>query len=90
MGNTSRILQHLYSLNTSSPDFLRYLHALIQYDEEERYLTNLKDFELIRLLGFLGGVRAVLSTLASLETYFYRPSMRSRQATILLKSVQKS
>ena len=69
MGNTSRILQHLYSLNASSPYFLRYLHGLIQYDEEERYLTNLKDPELTRLLDFLDNVRAVPFTpLVSIQT----------------------
>ena len=59
MGNTSRILQRLYSLDISSPDFLRYLHCLIQHDEEERYLTNLKEPELTRLLDFLDKVRAI-------------------------------
>ena len=60
MGNSSRILQHLYSLDASSLDFSRYLHCLIRYDEEERYLTNLKEPELARLLGFLDKVRVVL------------------------------
>ena len=62
MGGTSRILQRLYSLHTSSPDFIRYLHLLIQRDEEERYLTNLKEPKLTRLLDFLDKVRAVPST----------------------------
>ena len=57
MGNTSRILQRLYSLDDSSPDFLRYLRFLIQRDEEEQYLINLKEPELARLLGFLEKVR---------------------------------
>ena len=61
MGKTSVILRHLYSLQTSSPDFLRYLHLLIQFDEEERYLTNLKEPELTRLLDFLDKVRAAPS-----------------------------
>ena len=63
MGNTYRILKRLYSLDGSSPNFLRLLHSLIQYDEEERYLTNLKELELTRLLDFLDKVRAVPSTL---------------------------
>ena len=59
MGNASKILQRLYSLDTSSPNFLRYFHCLIQHDEEEQYLTNLKEPELTRLLDFLDKVRAV-------------------------------
>ena len=58
MGNTSRILQRLYSLHTSSPDFMRYLHFLIQHDKEEQYLTDLKEPELTRLLDLLNKVRA--------------------------------
>ena len=74
MGNTSRILQHLYSLDGSSPDFLRHLHCLIQYDEEERYLTNLKGPELMRLLDLLDKVRATVpSTFVGLEADLYRP-----------------
>ena len=64
MGNTSRILRRLYSLHTSSPDFMRYLHFLIQQldqDKEEQYLTNLKEPELTRLLDFLDKVRAAPS-----------------------------
>ena len=62
MGNTSRILQRLYSLPTSSPDFARHLRYLIRYDKEERYLTNLKEPGLTRLLDLLDKVRAVPST----------------------------
>ena len=62
MGNTSRILKRLYSLDASSPDFLRLLHCLIQYDEEERYLTKVKDSEVMQLVDFLDKVRAVPST----------------------------
>ena len=62
MGNTSRILQRLYSLDASSPNFIRHLHCLIDYDEEERYLTNLEESELTRLLDFLDKVRTVPST----------------------------
>ena len=61
MGNTSRILRRLYSLHTSSPDFMRYLRFLIQQDKEEQYLTNLKEPELTRLLDFLDKVRAAPS-----------------------------
>ena len=64
MGNTSRILQRLYSLEPSdSPDFIRHLHFLIQHDEEEQYLTNLKEPELTRLLDFLDKVRVVTTIL---------------------------
>ena len=62
MGNTSRILQRLYSLHTSSPNFIRYLRVLIQHDEEEQYLASLKEPELTQLLDFLDKVRAVPST----------------------------
>ena len=62
MGNTSRILQRLYSLDASSRDFIRYLHCLIQFDEEEQYSTNLEEPELMQLVDFLDKVRAVPST----------------------------
>ena len=62
MENTSRILQHLYSLHTSSPDFIRYLNSLIQSDNEEGYLTSLEEPELTRLLDLLDKVRAAPST----------------------------
>ena len=62
MGKTSKILQYLYSLDASSPDFLRYLRRLIRIDEKERYLANLEGPELTRLVDFLDKVRAVLST----------------------------
>ena len=60
--NTSKTLQRLYSLHTSSPDFIHTLHSLIQFDEEEEYLTNLKEPELTRLLDFLDKVCAAPST----------------------------
>ena len=53
-------LHCLYSLGPSSPDFLRRLHALIHYDEEERYLSRLQGPELTRLLDFLDRVSALL------------------------------
>ena len=62
MGNTSKILQRLYSLDPSSPDFIRYLLCLIRYDDEEQYLTKLKEPELTRLLDFLEAVHASPST----------------------------
>ena len=62
MESASRILQRLYSLPTSSPDFIRDLHFLIQRDNEEEYLTNLEKPELTRLLDLLDNVRASPST----------------------------
>ena len=53
---TSQVLQHLYSLDTSSPDLPRYLHCLIQHDEEEQYLCSLEGLELIRVVNFLDDV----------------------------------
>ena len=57
--STPLILHRLYSLDTSSPNFLRDLHSLIQYDEKEQYLTNLQGSELARLVDFLDEVRAL-------------------------------
>jgi hypothetical protein len=54
--STSQVLQRLYSLDASSPDFLRYLYCLIQTDEEEQYLSSLQGLELVRLVDFLDGV----------------------------------
>ena len=54
---TSGVLQHLYSLGTSSHDLLRYLHCLIQSDDQEQYLTSLRGSELTRLVDFLDRVR---------------------------------
>ena len=55
--SASQILQHLYSLETSSPDFLRTLHGLIRHDEGERYSSSLQELELARLVDFLDDVR---------------------------------
>ena len=54
---TSQILRHLYSLDTSSPDFSRYLYHLIQSDGEDHYLLDLQGSDLIRLVDFLDKVR---------------------------------
>ena len=62
---TASILQRLYSLNISSPDFsldtspdfLRDLHDLIQSDREESHLSGLQESDLIRLVDFLDTVR---------------------------------
>ena len=63
MGNASRMLKYLYSLDASSPDFLRFLRFLIRYDEGEQHLISLEEPELTRLLDFLDKVRAVLSSI---------------------------
>jgi hypothetical protein len=53
---TSQVLQHLYALDTSSPDFSRCLFWLMRSDEEEKYLSSLQGPELIRLIDFLDEV----------------------------------
>ena len=60
--SASQVLQHLYSLDTSSPNLPRYLHRFIQRDEEEQYLSGLRGLELDRLADFLDQVRALPST----------------------------
>ena len=58
---TSQILQHLYSLDASSPEIPRLLDGLIRRDEEEQYLSSLRGPELTRLVDFLDKVRALPS-----------------------------
>ena len=53
----SQVLQQLYSLKPSSPNFLRVLYALIQSDDDEQYSSGLKGEELTRLVDFLDDVR---------------------------------
>ena len=53
-------LHCLYSVDPSSPGFLRRLYALIHYDEQERYLSSLHGRELNRLLDFLDRVCSLL------------------------------
>jgi hypothetical protein len=54
------VLQQLYSLDPSSPDFLRVLYALIRNDEDEQYSSSLGGEELTRLVDFLDNVRLLL------------------------------
>ena len=54
-------LHCLYSLDPSSPSFLRRLYSLFRYDEEEQYLFSLQGSELTRLLDFLDRVCTLLS-----------------------------
>ena len=50
------ILQQLYALETSSPDFLRVLYSWIRSDEDEQYSNGLEGGELTRLVDFLDTV----------------------------------
>ena len=70
--SASRTLERLYSLDTSSPNFSRYLYCLIKTDEEEQYLSSLQGSELARFVEFLDGVRSLL--LAS-----FQPTKQSSQ-----------
>ena len=79
---TAKILQRLYSLNTSSPDFTRYLSHLIQSDKEDPYLLGLQGSELTRLVDFLDTVRALPSAPSNLRNRFHRPSPSSRPLTM--------
>jgi len=66
--SASQILQHLYSLNTSSPEISRLIYGLIRHDEEDQYLSTLRGSELARLVDFLDEVRNLLSA--------FRPVMK--------------
>ena len=59
--SASQILQHLYSLKTSSPGISRLIYGLIRHDEKEQYLSNLRGSELARLIDFLDEVCTLLS-----------------------------
>ena len=59
--STPWILDRLYSLDTSSPEFLRHLFSLIHSDKEEQYLISLKGYRLARLVYFLDKVHATPS-----------------------------
>lgn len=61
--STSRVLQHLYSLDATSPDISRLVYTLIRLDEGEGYLTSLQGPELVRLVDFLDEVRTLPSSL---------------------------
>ena len=55
--SASQILQHLYSLDASSPGISHLIYGLIRHDEEEQYLSSLQGSELARLVDFLDEVR---------------------------------
>jgi len=69
---TPPILQRLYLLDTSSPDFLRHLYCLIRYDEKEEYLTSLRGSELARLVDFLDKVYTVSSVFHRRRSSIYQ------------------
>ena len=67
-------LNCLYSLDPSSPGFVRRLHSLFRYDEEERCLSCLQGSELTRLLDFLDRVCTLLSA--------FRPATKQAPQTL--------
>ena len=67
-------LHCLYSLDPSSPVFLRRLHSLFCFDEGEQYLFGLQGSELTRLLDFLDHVCTLLST--------FRPATKQALQTL--------
>ena len=58
----SQVLQQLYSLDPSSPDFLRVLYTLIRNDDDEQYSSGLEGEELARLVDLLDNVRLLSLT----------------------------
>ena len=85
--STPSILRRLYSLDTSSPDFLHHLYPLFRHDEDERYLQNLQGSELARLVDFLDQVRALPLAFRQLRNGLRRPSMPSPPTAIPLDDV---
>jgi len=67
--STSQVLQHLYSLDISSPSLSRSIYCLIQRDEEEQYLSSLQGSELVRLVDFLDEVRTLPSAFRPVTSY---------------------
>ena len=59
--SASQVIQHLYTLDTSSPDFLRAISNLILHDENEQYTSSIQGPELTRLVDFLDEVCALPS-----------------------------
>jgi hypothetical protein len=60
--STIRALRQLYSLDTASPDFPRYLFRFIQFDDKEQYSITLQGSKLVRLVDFLDKVSPFSST----------------------------
>ena len=80
--SVAQVLQHLYSLNTTSPDFMRYLYCLIQSDEEEQYLSSLQGSELTQLVDFLDEVHPLFWPLSSLRNRPHRYSTLPQSLTM--------
>lgn len=71
--SASEVLQHLYSLSPSSPDFLRVLYGLIRHDEVEQYSSSLEGEGLAQLVDFLDDVCPLSSALSTVQTKLCRP-----------------
>ena len=54
--SVSQVLQHLYSLDRSSSEFLRALYTFIRLDEKGEYSLSLQQLETAQLVNFLDGV----------------------------------
>ena len=80
-------LHCLYSLDPSSPGFVRRLFSLFRYDEEERYLSRLQGSELTRLLDFLDRVCTLSRPSVQLRNEFCRLSAPYLPTTIFLYNV---
>ena len=77
-------LHCLYSLDPSSPGFLRRLYSLFRYDDDERYLSGLQGSELTRLLDFLDRVRTLSRPSVQGRNEFCRLSEPYLPTTIFL------
>jgi hypothetical protein len=73
--SASQALQHLYSPDPSSPDFLRALYGFIRLDKEEQCSSSLQGPELARLVDFLDAVRPLSSAFRPLRNRLHRPSV---------------
>ena len=87
--STPRVLQQLYSFDTSSRDFPRCLDSFIQEDEKDKYSLSLQksDPELTRLVDFLDKVCALPSAFRSLTKHIFRLSVSSPPSTTLPEDV---
>ena len=71
--SAAQVLRYLYALDTSSPDFMRYLYCLIQCDDKEQYLSGLQGSDLVQLVDFLDMVRVF--PLTSFQTMKQAPQV---------------
>ena len=58
--STSQLLQYLYSINTSSPDFSHLRCGLIRQDEDAKYLSGPSGSDLALLVNFFDDVCSLL------------------------------